>query len=161
MKNFLLLIVFLYLTNLHTYERVQQYQTQQTTAYKIHLLPNINDSRYTSLEMLYDKSLLRAYSPIMWKTTTIFLKLLRRQSLSELYPLQDKFIESEGLKTDKSQFKNSWATAAFALYCCKNGINTPISYLNYNSEFPNDGGLKLINGFMSQPTTITFCTKNK
>lgn len=25
-------------------------------------------------------------------------------------------------------------------------INTPISYLNYNPEFPNDGGVKLING---------------
>ena len=77
---------------------------------------------------------------------------LFKQALSELYRTSGKlkFESSESLenrlKASVSPQKNS-KTLPYYYNVVKMGvINTPISYLNYNPEFPNDGGVKLING---------------
>lgn len=66
---------------------------------------------------------------------------LFKQALSELYRTSGKlkFESSESLE-NRLNTQQNYATVV------KMGvINTPISYLNYDPEFPNDGGVKLIN----------------
>jgi hypothetical protein len=67
---------------------------------------------------------------------------LFKQALSELYRTsgQLKFESSESLENRLNAQQNNTTTVKMGV------INTPISYLNYNPEFPNNGGVKLING---------------
>jgi hypothetical protein len=74
------------------------------------------------------------------------------QALSEIYRSanQSKFESTEALQNRLKVFRKQQQTARTLPYysaIVKVGIiNTTISYLNYSEEFPNDGGVKLING---------------
>lgn len=155
MKKITLLLLGFYFTNLHAQlPTVQQYQAQQASALQNSLATLKADSRYASdLEMLYDKVTPFAGLYTYNETDNNISKAsLFKQSLSELYRTSDKlkFESSQSLETRLKASLDAGQTGRTLPYyytVVKMGvINTPMSYLNYNSEFPNDGGLKLLNG---------------
>nr|WP_315200261.1 T9SS type A sorting domain-containing protein [uncultured Flavobacterium sp.] len=145
MKKITLLLFGLYFTNLHAQlPTVQQYQTQQSNAWQTSLSALTSNGGYAAdLEMLYDKVTpfagLYTYND---SDNNIAKASLFKQALSELYRTsgQLKFESSESLENRLNAQQNYSTVIKMGI------INTPISYLNYNSEFPNDGGVKLING---------------
>lgn len=144
MKKFTLLLLGFYFTNLHAQlPTVQQYQTQQSNAWQTSLSSLTANGGYaTDLEMLYDK--VTPFAGLYTYNDTdnnISKASLFKQALSELYRTSGKlkFESSESLE-NRLNTQQNYATVV------KMGvINTPISYLNYDPEFPNDGGVKLIN----------------
>ena len=145
MKKFTLLILGFYFANLHAQlPTVQQYQTQQSNAWQTSLSSlTANGSYATDLEMLYDK--VTPFAGLYTYNNTdnnISKASLFKQALSELYRTsgQLKFESSESLENRLNAQQNNTTTVKMGV------INTPISYLNYNPEFPNNGGVKLING---------------
>ena len=155
MKKILLLIVGFYFTNLHAQlPTVQQYQTQQTSGWQTALSTLKTDSQYTSdLEILYDKVTPFAGLYTYNETDNNASSAPHfKQALSELYRASDQLIfeSSEILQSRLNAHNELQRTARILPYystIVRVGIiNTAISYLNYNDEFPNDGGVKLING---------------
>jgi hypothetical protein len=151
-KNCLTTVIGFILTNLHNcwYSSIKP---NKPLRYKIHLLPQNRQQiyfRFRNALTSHSFAGLFTYN----ETTTIFLKHLfnsRSNRCLNYTALQTKFESSHSLKTDLKVSSDAGQTGRdIAIHytdICKNGChNTPISYLNYNSEFPNDGGLKLING---------------
>lgn len=145
----------MYFTNLHAQlPTVPQYQTQQTSGWQTALSTLKTDSQYTSdLEILYDKVTPFAGLYTYNETDNNASSAPHfKQALSELYRASDQLIfeSSEILQSRLNAHNELQRTARIQPYystIVRVGIiNTAISYLNYNDEFPNDGGVKLING---------------
>ena len=163
MRKFALLLLGFYFTNLHAQlPTVQQYQTQQAIVLQNSLATLKADNRNASdLEMLYDKvTPFAGLSTYNDPDNNISKASLFKQALSELYRTSDKlkFESFESLENRLKTNARTQQTAATLPYyntVVKMGIiNTPISHLNYNSEFPNDGGLKLINGIYTPANNL-------
>jgi len=126
MKKFTLLLLGFYFANLHAQlPTVQQYQTQQSTAWQTSLSSlTANGSYATNLEMLYDKVTpfagLYSYNDT---DNNISKASLFKQALSELYRTSNKlkFESSESLEIRLNAPQNSTTTVKMGV------INTPIS----------------------------------
>lgn len=149
MKKITLLLVALYFTNLHAQlPTVQQYKTQQSSALQSSLATLTASGAYaTHFEMLYERVTpfagLYTYNDA---ENNIAKASLFKQALSELHRTSNylKFESSESLDNRLRLSLN--AQLNYGAVVKIGVINTPISYLNYNPEFPNDGGAKLVNG---------------
>ena len=155
MRRILLLITGLYFTNLHAQlPTVQQYQAQQTSAWQTALSTLKTDSQYiTDLEMLYNKVTPFAGLYTYNETDNNASNAQHfKQALSELYRASDQLIfeSSETLQSRLNAHNELQRIARtqpnYSVIVKVGIINTALSYLNYNQEFPNDGGVKLING---------------
>lgn len=155
MKKIITAIACLYFINMQSQlPTVQQFKQQNVANWQLALSTLRTDSRYaTDLEVLYSKVApfagLYTYNEPYNNASSASHFM---QALSELHRASDqlKFESAETLENRLKTFNNQQQTARtqpnFSNTVKIDVINTTISYLNYNEEFPNDGGLQLING---------------
>lgn len=133
---------------------VQVFQEQQTNYWNTSLSTLKQDSRYSlGLEILYDK--VTPFSGLYTfndRDNNVSRASHFKQALSEIYRASDKlkFESIESLQSRIELRENSQLQARILpdyTPTVKVGIiNTQINYLNYDEDFPNDGGVKLENG---------------
>jgi Secretion system C-terminal sorting domain/Putative serine esterase (DUF676) len=155
MKKLSILFILLFFTKLHAQlPTILQYKTQQANAWQT-LLSGLNSSgSYVSdLEILYDK--VTPFAGLYTfneadnngSNTSHF-----KQALNELYNASNQLkFESSLILQNKIQLhqlsQQLLRTQSNYTPIIKMGlINTTMSYLNYNPEFPDSGGVKLVNG---------------
>ncbi len=186
MKKVSIFLYFFSFANLYAQlPTVQQYRTQQATAWQTSLSTLTASGNYTTdLGLLYDKvtpfSGLHSFNEAdnNGSSASHF-----KQALSELYYASNMTKFTPIANLNNLQTLNQSAQIAIPLPIIttpivKMGIiNTYMSYLNYNPEFPNNGGVKLINGIyvpannltpfirkqitIASPLEETVCTSNK